>query len=516
MSSVPSTPGVAAQPPAYPRTLTTPKIIVLIIAALTPLSVIVGTMPLGLAFGGPSTTLMFVAAGALIGLFSVGYVQMVRRISRPGAFYSYIARGLGRPAGVGAAMVAVVAYAFSMIALYSVQAFVTQQIIQATFGVDVPWQLCFMVQLILVTVLAYRRIDLSAMVTFVVVTLELLVLLALVVAIAADKGLGAFPIEAVSPSVFNIGQWTVAFVFAILCYAGFEAGAMYAPEAKNPERTVPRALYGALVVLTASFALVAWALTSVTGVEGQQAAVSADMAGFIFTTTGHYLGAAGVWILSVLAIFAQVACALAVTNFTSRYFNSLAKEDLLPPFLGRKNRHGSPGTAILALTGLTVAVVLGLATVGVDPYTQIAPVGFGLAAIGATALQAMASGAVIAYFLRQPRSERHWWKTSLAPIIATVLLAAALYIELISFSYITGTDSPEMLALPWIVPVVAAFGVAFGFWLKKNRSHTYEHLAAGDTAEEADALHAQRVARRAGTASQSCTLPPADAVSPQK
>ncbi|HEY5856972.1 MAG TPA: APC family permease, partial [Aldersonia sp.] len=62
------------------RTLTTPKIIILIIAALTPLSVVGSTMPLGLAFGGPTTPLMFIVAGAIIGLFCVGYSQMVQRI----------------------------------------------------------------------------------------------------------------------------------------------------------------------------------------------------------------------------------------------------------------------------------------------------------------------------------------------------------------------------------------------------------------------------------------------------
>ncbi|MFD1210450.1 APC family permease [Arthrobacter sp. GCM10027362] len=499
--SASTTPGLDPQSTTNPRTLTSTKIIVLIVAALTPLSVVVGTLPLGLAFGGPSTALMFVASGLIIGLFCVGYVQMVRRITRPGAFFNYIARGLGRPAGVGAAMIAVITYCIGLIAVYAVQAFVTQEIL-AGFGLAVPWQACFLVQLLLVTVLAYRKIDLSARVTFVIVALELLVLLALVTAIVAQKGPAAFPLDAISPSVMGIGQWTVAFVFAILCYQGFEAGALYAPEAKDPERTVPRALYGALIVLTASFAIVAWVLTGVTGVDGLQETVGADPAGFIFTTMGTYLGDAGVWALSVLALLAQLACTLAYTNFTSRYLNSLANEELLPAFLGRKNRHHSPGSAIVALTVLVIVAVLGLSALGVDPYTEISPVGFGLGALGATTLQALASAAVVGFFLRQPAAERHWWKTTLAPIAATVLLAAALYIELISFSFITGKDTPEMLAVPWAIPLTAVLGIAFGFWLRKNRPRIYLSLAAGDTAEEAAEIQRQRNLLRSGSAGE--------------
>jgi amino acid transporter len=396
-------------------------------------------------------------------------------------------------------MIAVITYCIGLIAVYAVQAFVTQEIL-AGFGITAPWQICFLVQLLLVTVLAYRKIDLSARVTFVIVALELLVLLALVAAVVAQKGLAAFPLEAVSPSVMGIGPWVVAFVFAILCYQGFEAGALYAPEAKNPERTVPRALYGALIILTASFAIIAWVLTGVTGVDALQDTVGADPAGFIFTVMGTYLGDAGIWALSVLALLAQLACTLAYTNFTSRYLNSLSGEELLPAFLNRKNHHNSPGTAILGLSVLVIIAVLGLSVLGIDPYTEIAPVGFGLGALGATTLQALASAAVVGYFLRQPPSERHWWKTTVAPIAATILLAAALYIELISFSFITGQDTPEMLAVPWAIPLTAILGIAFGFWLRRNRPHTYLSLAAGDTAEDAAEIQRQRNLNRSGAA----------------
>lgn len=479
------------------RTLTTGTIIVLIVAAITPLSIVVGTLPLGLAFGGPSTTLAFVIAGAIIWLFCIGYVQMVRRITRPGAFYNYIARGLGRPMGVGAAMIAVVGYPAGLIGAFAVQSFVAQETIAALFGVVLPWQLLLVAQSAIVGSLAYRRIDLNARAVVLVVGAEVLLILVLVGAIVLDLGFAAFPMGAFSLDVFGVGQWAVAFVFAILCFQGYEAGALYAPEAKRPEKTVPRALYGALVLIVGLLALTSWALTGVTGIEDQQQIVlDAGITGFIFATVEGYLGSVGLWIFSFLALLAQLACALAITNFMGRYLQSLASEDLLPRVLARRNRHDAPGAAVAALVGVALVVILGLSALGIDPYTQISAVGFGIGALGATALQGLASAAVVGYFLKNPAPEQHRWQTLFAPTLAAVLLAAALVVEISAFHWITGSEEPWTAALPWAIPLVLAFGIAYGLWIRKNRPATYRDLAAGDTAEAAERLRTSRLAER--------------------
>lgn len=482
------------------RTLNTWKIIVLIIAAMTPLSAVVGTMPLGLAFGGPSSALMFLIAGLIIGLFCIGYVQMVRKITRPGAFYNYIARGIGRPAGVGAAMIAVIGYPVGLVATFAIQAFVSQETFVVLFGVNLPWQFFLIAQALIVGFLAYRRIDLSAMVVLIIVIAEVALIAALVISIVADLGIsGAFPAQAMSFESLGIGQWTVAFVFAILCFQGYEAGALYAPEAKNPEKTVPRALYGALIVLILLLVFTTWALTGVSGVENQQQVVQdAGVTGFIFATVGQYLGETGLWLFSFLVLFAQLACALAITSFMSRYLQSLASEDLLPAPLAKRNKHGAPGTAVLSLVGFGTVLVLVLAAAGIDPQTQITSVGFGIGALGATALQALASASVVAYFLRRPVSDRHWWKTFLAPVLSTVLLVAAFAIEIRAFTWITGSEEAWIGVLPWVIPAALVVGIGFGFWMRANRPDSYADLAGGDTAEEAAAMRTARIAKRDG------------------
>ncbi|HWF56250.1 MAG TPA: hypothetical protein VG223_16545, partial [Solirubrobacteraceae bacterium] len=91
--------------------LTTPRIVFLVVAAAAPMAAMVGTVPLAFAIGdGAATPAIFVFAGLVLLCFSVGYAAMSRRVVNTGAFYTYIARGLGKPPAVGGALVAVIAY----------------------------------------------------------------------------------------------------------------------------------------------------------------------------------------------------------------------------------------------------------------------------------------------------------------------------------------------------------------------------------------------------------------------
>ena len=57
-------------------------------------------------------------AGLLYLVFSVGFTAMSRHVGGAGAFYTYIAQGIGKPAGVGGALMALVTYCAVQIAIY--------------------------------------------------------------------------------------------------------------------------------------------------------------------------------------------------------------------------------------------------------------------------------------------------------------------------------------------------------------------------------------------------------------
>lgn len=473
--------------------LTARQLIVLIVGAMTPIAVVGGTMPLGLAFGGPSTALMFLVAGCIIGIFCVGYSQMVQRITRPGAFYTYVARGLGRPAGLAVAMIAIIGYIGGLTGNFAISGFTIQESVATLFGVHLPWQVLIVALAVVVAAITLRSITVSAGIVLGIVSAEVIMLLALVISVLAEHGAAVLSLEVFTPQMLTLGQWSVAFIFAFLCYQGYEAGALYAPETKNAKKAVPRALYWALVIITGLFLLVSWVLTNAVGPEQlSQTVVDNGIVGWIFMTIEHYLGGVGAWLFSLVLLLAVLAVSVTIVNFMARYLQSLARDGILPGFLARTNSVDSPVGAILALLGVATVLPLLMPLAGLDPMTDLSSVGFGIGALAATLIQAITSVAVFAFFRRRPASDRHWWKTTTAPALGAVLLLGAVAIELAGFGWITGSQAAWTLALPWLVFAMGLLGLGLGLYLRRARPALYAELGAGDTAEQAAALRAAR------------------------
>ena len=95
------------------------QIVFFVIAAAAPLTGMLGIIPVAIRLGnGAGVPGAFVAAGLILLVFSVGYAAMKRHVVNAGAFYAYLAQGLGRSFGVGGAFVAVVSYTTMQVGVY--------------------------------------------------------------------------------------------------------------------------------------------------------------------------------------------------------------------------------------------------------------------------------------------------------------------------------------------------------------------------------------------------------------
>jgi amino acid transporter len=96
-----------------------PQVICFALSGVAPLTIVAGVITTACAVTGlASVPAAFYLAAVVLAVFSVGFVAMSRHIRNAGAFYAYIARGLGRAAGVGAAGVALVACNLLQVGLY--------------------------------------------------------------------------------------------------------------------------------------------------------------------------------------------------------------------------------------------------------------------------------------------------------------------------------------------------------------------------------------------------------------
>ncbi|GLX00405.1 hypothetical protein Misp02_44910 [Microtetraspora sp. NBRC 16547] len=229
-------------PPALERdAIGTWDLVFFVVAAAAPLTVMAGIAPIGLAVAGPGAVSGYLIAGLALLLFSVGFTSMSRHIKNAGAFYAYIAEGLGKPAGVGAALVALISYNGIGIGLYGAFGFFAATTVADLTGLDLPWWAWALAGVALVWFLGFRRVTVSAKVLGYALLAEVLVLVVLAIAVLVKGGPEGFSMASFAPSNVFTGGLAGALAVTFGAFIGFEATAIYGEEVRNAGRAVRRA-----------------------------------------------------------------------------------------------------------------------------------------------------------------------------------------------------------------------------------------------------------------------------------
>src|SRR5262245_19133505 len=143
------------------------------VSASAPMTVLAGGVTaMYLVTGSTGVPLAFPLLAIALGLFVVGYAAMSRYVSNAGAFYAYLAQGLGRAWGVSASFVALVAYNAIQIGLYGLFAAAVGGWMREKWIVDAQWWGWGSARLIVVGLLGVLRVDLTARVLAVLLICE--------------------------------------------------------------------------------------------------------------------------------------------------------------------------------------------------------------------------------------------------------------------------------------------------------------------------------------------------------
>lgn len=469
------------------RRIGVPGLVFTIIAASAPLTVVAGGVPSNIAVTGLlGIPLSFVVLGVLLLLFSIGYGAMSRHVHNAGAFFAYIAKGLGRPAGVGAAIVALISYNCMQIGIAGMFGFACSSFLGGVLGLSAPWWACALGAWVIVGLLGLNRVDLSAKVLGVIVTAEFLVVVVydVIGLAAAPKGISA---DGLLPEqLFATGVGAVL-VFSIAAFMGFESGAIYNEEVKDPRTTAARATLIAIVLIAAFYAFSAWAMTMAEGpgaVVTEAQTYGPDLLFVFLAEQGP------VWFVdlaNILFMTSLIAALLAFHNIVARYFFALGRERILPEAFARTSRRtGAPVAGSIAQSVLAL-VVMGLFVAGqpaeADPLYPVVTLFTWLTNMGAfglVLLMAMTSLAVIG-FLRRFVAEYSLWTRLIAPGLAAIGLIGLFLLVIANFSVLIGATGPSLLTwlLPAIVVVPGAIGTAWALWLRANRPQVYAGIGAG-------------------------------------
>ncbi|MEU4225238.1 APC family permease [Nonomuraea sp. NPDC026600] len=470
MDTPATTAAATAEPPAArrlkPNALGVLGILFFVLSAQAPLTGIAGAVPIAVALGnGPGVPAAYLASGLLILLFSVGFVAMGRHVVDAGAFYVYIGKGLGRTAGTGSAAVALFAYCAIQAAMYGLYGAIVSGLVDQYTGLAAPWWVWSLVTIAIVQGLGQAGIELGAKVLaiFVLAEFSILLVFGLVTLVKGGGPEGLGLAETFSPSAALSGAPGVALMFAVASMFGFEATAIYGEEARDPRRTVPRATYLSVLVVSAFFVFISWMLVSAHGsskavAAAGQALESGDSAAFVFAPVAAQLGAWANEVLPILLATSLFAGVLAFHNSASRYLFSLGRDGVLPRRLASLNRRHAPWLAGSTQTIIAVLLILPFAVTGGDPVLTLFSWFSGVAVLAMMLMYLLTSVSVIAFFRRE-RVDTRPWHTLIAPALGALGMGGALWLILANFPTLIGGSTATAIWLACGVPVVMLLGV---------------------------------------------------------
>jgi len=281
----------------------------------------------GIAFEavGPAVFLAYLLAGIMAFIGTLAVVELSTAMPKAGGDYYFIERSLGPLAGT-------VSGFLSWIALSLKSSF-------AIFGLAEAIHIIFDVNFTTVAMLAAVGFTVLNIVGVKgAIKMEIIMVVGLLAILALYTGFGVpqitisnfDPFIAEGKSSISILA-TAAIVF--VSFGGLLNASSVAEEAKNPRRTIPLAMLGAVVVVSMLYVMVL--IVTVGLLPGQELAGSltplADAAKLHF-------GKIGFWMITVGAVLAFITTANAGIMSASRYPMALSRDQLAPQLLGKVNK----------------------------------------------------------------------------------------------------------------------------------------------------------------------------------
>jgi amino acid transporter len=393
-------------------------------AAAVAFSIIVGAQYAG---GSLPLAVLFALIACLLVAVSIG--QLARHLPSAGGLYTYSSRGLHPYVGFLVAWGFILAEPIVAPLLYLIFGNELAANLNSHFGWPLwLWAPFAVLAGLIVWVLTYRGVRLSTRTGVVLGAFEIAVFLALAVTLIIAAG-GRNTLSVFAPNTGNskgLGSVIPAMIYAILAFIGFEASAPLAEEAKNPRKTIPRAVILSCLLIGLFYLVCYYAATVYFGPNRMAK-------GFLgFNNNDPWSGMAqAVWgpglIIVILAVLnSAIANSNAGANAATRVGYALARIGLLPKALQQIHpRFRTPFVAVnvQAIGGIILAVALGWATG--SPINAFALLGT-MATIVLVTIYILTNLSNLAFYLREKRSEFNLFLNGLVPIVGSLIFLPAL------------------------------------------------------------------------------------------
>ncbi len=330
------------------------------------------TIPLVFALAGNATWFVYLLATAAIFLVGFCVSRFARMSASPGSLYAYTANTLPPVFGVTAAWALLLAYLATGASVAGGALYYAIVISQQFLHWAPPALPTLALVCVAAAFVAYRDVKLSAelmlWIEVVSVSLILIVLAFMVARFGFQFDMDQFRLKGASLS--SLGP---ALVLAMFSFVGFESATTLGSEAREPLRTIPRAVLQCAALAGVFFMLCSY--SEVLGFRGESGKLSDS------TSPLHLLASkAGISPLGVAidcgAFVSMFACVLACTTAAARVLMRMAREGLLPRALERTSeKHGTPGIAVVVSGVLMLVSTFAMSMSGKMRIGYVRPAG---------------------------------------------------------------------------------------------------------------------------------------------
>jgi basic amino acid/polyamine antiporter, APA family len=329
---------------------------------------------------GPSVIISFLIAGFAAGLAAICYAELASAVPVSGSTYSYAYTTLGEFVAMGVAACLLLEYGVSIAAVAVGWSGYLNKLLHNIFGFQIPqtlsrapwphtdgdpWtivNLPAIVLIVLCALLLIRGASESATVNTIMVVIKLGVL-----ALFAVIAFTAFSVDQFADfapyGVAGIGAAAGTIFFS---YIGLDAVSTAGDEVKDPQRTMPRAIIAALIIVTTVYVLVTVAAVGTQPWQEFAGQEEAGLATILDNVTGSH------WASTVLAAGAVISIfsvTLVVMYGQTRILFAMGRDGLLPPRFAKVN----PKTMTPVFNTVVVAVIVSILA-GFVPLDALADV----------------------------------------------------------------------------------------------------------------------------------------------
>ena len=329
---------------------------------------------------GPAVVLAFVMAGIAAGLAAICYAEMASSVPVSGSTYSYAYATLGEIVAMGVAACLLLEYGVSTAAVAVGWSGYLNEALRNLTGIELPHEILAapwdaepgivnlpaVVLVALCALLLIRVASESARVNAIMVVIKLTVLaMFIVVALTAFNSNNFADFAPFGFAGVATAAGTIFFSFI-----GLDAVSTAGDEVKDPQRTMPRALIAALLIVITFYVLVAIAAVGAQPWQDFESQTEAGLARILEAVTGNT-----VWgtILALGAVISIFSVTLVTLYGQTRILFAMGRDGMLPQMFARV----SPRTQTPVQNTIIVAIVVAIlaAIVPLDYLIDVVSIG---------------------------------------------------------------------------------------------------------------------------------------------